>query len=151
MGKRKIGEIYNKPIVEGDKNLLTKNEIHKNELSGGSSGGSGIRNVEYLDLTADPNSITMIELMGGFISAARINFNGKEITSGGLIIGIQAADQLDNLKAICIDKDLKFTRFSNDLVTLHTYETWTKDFTPEIWDLYNSIPRMTEEEFYKIN
>jgi len=33
--KRKIGEIYNKPIVEGDKNLVTKNEVHKSELSGG--------------------------------------------------------------------------------------------------------------------
>lgn len=37
MGKRKIGEIYNKPIVEGDKNLVTNNEIHKSELQGNSS------------------------------------------------------------------------------------------------------------------
>ena len=33
--KRKIGEIYNKPIIEGDINLKTPNEIHKSELSGG--------------------------------------------------------------------------------------------------------------------
>lgn len=33
--KRKIGEIYNKPIVEGDINLKTPNEIHKSELGGG--------------------------------------------------------------------------------------------------------------------
>lgn len=38
MGKIKIGEIYNKPIVEGDKNLVNKNEIHKSELQG--NGGS---------------------------------------------------------------------------------------------------------------
>ena len=37
MGKRKIGEIYNKPIVEGDINLKTPNEIHKSELGGGAS------------------------------------------------------------------------------------------------------------------
>lgn len=36
--KRKIGEIYNKPIIEGDINLKTPNEIHKSELS--SDGGS---------------------------------------------------------------------------------------------------------------
>lgn len=30
--KRKIGEIYNKPIVDGDLNLKTSNEIHKNDL-----------------------------------------------------------------------------------------------------------------------
>lgn len=39
--KRKIGEIYNKPIVEGDKNLVTKNEVHKSELSGGEGGEEG--------------------------------------------------------------------------------------------------------------
>lgn len=41
MGKRKIGEIYNKPIVEGDINLKTPNEIHKSELSGGGNNSSG--------------------------------------------------------------------------------------------------------------
>lgn len=37
MSKRKIGEIYNKPIVTGDKNLVTKNEIHESTLKGGGS------------------------------------------------------------------------------------------------------------------
>lgn len=37
MGKRKIGEIYNKPIVIGDKNLVTSHEIHKSELCGGTN------------------------------------------------------------------------------------------------------------------
>lgn len=31
--KRKIGELRNKPIVEGDKNLLSKNEIHKENIA----------------------------------------------------------------------------------------------------------------------
>lgn len=35
MGKRKIGSIYGKPIVEGDLNLVTPNEKHKSELQGG--------------------------------------------------------------------------------------------------------------------
>ena len=40
--KKKIGELYNKVIVEGDKNLVTKNEIHKSELEGkGGEGGEG--------------------------------------------------------------------------------------------------------------
>lgn len=37
MAKRKIGELYNKPIVEGDKNLVKDYEIHVDELSGGGS------------------------------------------------------------------------------------------------------------------
>jgi hypothetical protein len=35
MAKKKIGEIYNKPIVIGDKNLMNNNEIHVDELGGG--------------------------------------------------------------------------------------------------------------------
>lgn len=37
--KKKIGEIYNIPIIIGDKNLKTKNEIHVDELSNVQSGG----------------------------------------------------------------------------------------------------------------
>lgn len=37
--KKKIGEIYNKPIVVGNKNEITKNEIHIDELSGGNASG----------------------------------------------------------------------------------------------------------------
>jgi hypothetical protein len=33
--KRKIGKLYNKTIIEGDMNLKTPNEIHKNELNKG--------------------------------------------------------------------------------------------------------------------
>lgn len=36
--KRKIGKLYNKTIIEGDINLKTPNEIHKNELSKGEGG-----------------------------------------------------------------------------------------------------------------
>ena len=37
--KKRIGTIYNKPIVEGDLNLVTKNEIHKNSLVSSNGGG----------------------------------------------------------------------------------------------------------------
>lgn len=34
MSKIKVGKIYNKSIVAGDKNLVTSNEIHKSNLNG---------------------------------------------------------------------------------------------------------------------
>jgi hypothetical protein len=37
--KKKIGEIYDKPIVIGDKNLVTENEIHVDQLGGVQGGG----------------------------------------------------------------------------------------------------------------
>lgn len=46
MSKRKIGELYNKPIVEGDKNLIKGYEIHVDQLSGG-----GGNDWLYLDAT----------------------------------------------------------------------------------------------------
>lgn len=39
--KKRIGTLYNKPIIEGDINLKTPNEIHKNELKGGGDNSSG--------------------------------------------------------------------------------------------------------------
>jgi hypothetical protein len=40
--KKKIGELYNKPIVIGNKNEVTKNEVHVDELSNVQSGGGGV-------------------------------------------------------------------------------------------------------------
>lgn len=41
MAKKKIGEIYNKPIVIGDKNLMNSNEIHIDDLKGSGGDSSG--------------------------------------------------------------------------------------------------------------
>lgn len=40
MGKRKIGKINRKPIVIGDPNLISKNEININDLSSGEGDGN---------------------------------------------------------------------------------------------------------------
>lgn len=47
--KKKIGEIYNKPIVIGDKNLMTKNEVHKDEINGGSKEYDDLNTYLYYD------------------------------------------------------------------------------------------------------
>ena len=44
--KSRIGTINKKPIVQGDKNLVTPNEIHVSELKGGGGGQADIP-VEY--------------------------------------------------------------------------------------------------------
>ena len=45
--KKRIGTLYNKPIIEGDINLKTPNEIHKDELSSNNSQGGGSDKIEY--------------------------------------------------------------------------------------------------------
>ena len=47
--KSRIGTINKKPIVQGDKNLVTPNEIHVSELKGG---GQGNAPVEYYKVVA---------------------------------------------------------------------------------------------------
>ena len=47
--KSRIGTINKKPIVQGDKNLVTPNEIHVSELKGG---GQGNVPVEYYKVVA---------------------------------------------------------------------------------------------------
>lgn len=42
--KKRIGFIYNKPIIDGDINLKTNNEIHKSELYKSNSGESSSNN-----------------------------------------------------------------------------------------------------------
>lgn len=51
--KSRIGTINKKPIVQGDKNLVTPNEIHISELKGG---GQGNVLVEYYKVVAPEGS-----------------------------------------------------------------------------------------------
>ena len=69
--KKKIGEIYNKVIVEGDKNLVTNNEIHKSELIGESQNEScpeeqykvRILTIKSIDINEDaPDEIANIPI-----------------------------------------------------------------------------------------
>lgn len=57
--KSRIGTINKKPIVQGDKNLVTPNEIHVSELKGG---GQGNVPVEYYKVVA-PEGITSEEIV----------------------------------------------------------------------------------------
>lgn len=56
--KRKIGQIYNKPIVTGDKNLVTKNEVHESTLVGG--GVSADVNKKYGYYRISPDIFDMV-------------------------------------------------------------------------------------------
>ena len=62
--KKKIGEIYNKPIVVGNKNEVTKNEIHVGELQGGEK-----RNFKYYRIAE--------EYRGYVVYASEIKINGE--------------------------------------------------------------------------
>jgi hypothetical protein len=64
--KKKIGELYNKPIIIGNKNEVTKNEVHIDELSGGNTGGEEMIyfNVEKLNSLQGSGIYSVLELLG---------------------------------------------------------------------------------------
>lgn len=77
--KRKIGEIYNKPIIEGDINLKGPNEIHKSELGGSNSEGGGgsssestnpyyIKNVYNTSGTGNGSEIYVFNILFGILN-----------------------------------------------------------------------------------
>lgn len=83
MGKRKIGEIYNKPIVEGDINLKRPNEIHKSELSGGGGNNSDesanpyyIINVYNKNSISNGSAIIVFDTLFGILNG--VVFGGKQ-------------------------------------------------------------------------
>lgn len=47
--KKRVGWLKGKPIMEGDKNIVTSNEIHINNLISSSSSGSG-ENIYYYNI-----------------------------------------------------------------------------------------------------
>lgn len=46
--KKKVGELYGKPIIEGDKNLKTNNEVHISELTAGEENVGSVEKPAYI-------------------------------------------------------------------------------------------------------
>lgn len=85
--KRKIGKLFNKTIIEGDINLKTPNEIHKNELNKG--GGEKSKWICYLT-NEDSNQInkyrTYAEVLGNDTSRDGAVYNLTHIASNGFVL-----------------------------------------------------------------
>lgn len=98
--KSRIGTINKKPIVQGDKNLVTPNEIHVSELKGG---GQGNVPVEYYKVVAPE---------GSDLETARNNIFG--------VISTYLAAQAPNLyilvKGTSSPNNTRFTGFPISLV-----------------------------------
>lgn len=107
--KKKIGEIYNIPIIIGDKNLKTKNEIHVDELSNvPTSGEGGGSNYIYYDQkrtllndrSAWENAILLrVEVMGYVIIGTPLSIYTMIEGSG--------VDLESSIVAVCLDPNLR--------------------------------------------
>ena len=146
--KKKIGEIYNKPIVIGDKNLVTKNEIHESALIGSSS--SNEEAFEYLDVRS-LDDVTKLILVSGALA-----FNGS-MTMGDNVVKMVSPFGSFGIMGTTIDlSELKFIAidFGFKIVSTDRIQS-IKDIFIEQYNYTEeelaAIPRITKEEFYDLN
>lgn len=151
MTKKRIGTIYGSPIIEGDKNLKTSNEIHISELGGGGEGNnSGIEDKRYYmgDLL-DSSAVLRSVIIG--TTKAISGYEPYKICSIGEI-----ATNMD-VKAIELDFNYFMDYPTGDGYfrgTLKQYleymSTISLEAAEDIKQLY-SLPTITKEEFYALS
>jgi hypothetical protein len=135
--KKKIGEIYNIPIVIGNKNEVTKNEIHVGELQGGEK-----RNIKYYD-------VTRIDSEGklGFIYYANASKTPDTIFGAAYLIPMAIDGDLNQefanrVTAVALDFDSIIIKTAEEEQRVEAI----KDFT-----LQFDLTEITEEEFYSFD
>jgi hypothetical protein len=178
--KRKVGELFNKPIVQGNENVLSSNEIlveqkgdtfslkervngEIKEVSGSGSSNEGLgSNIEYLDVSGVDVPYEMPTLLGGLVKFTQTKFNSEELAYKGI------ADAFTMIKHGGYDGILKITALAIptgilDLPIKVTYlptgEVTDEGVTKDVLDaglgglitqVLNS-PRITKEQFYNLN
>lgn len=145
MGKRKIGEIYNRPIIEGDINLKTSSEIHKSELSVPQSGGGDAPsqpsggNMEYWDVTADPDGASEISPF-----LLLLKYTRNELQYIQSIVSIRSSGVTPI--AVAFDRTVKVANSNKEVVTVGEYfqQMGFPEFSSVGW------VQITEEQFYNL-
>lgn len=149
--KKKIGEIYNKPIVVGNKNEVTKNEVHVDEITnvqtgGGGSGGS---DWHYYDYAVVENMLgNLPTALGGYMLIAKEN---NLIKAPYQVMDIPQAFAVDfnakvTVEVFIPEENRVETRLGTILEALQEIEKW-QDSNNSLSD----IPEITEEEFYNLD
>ena len=142
MAKKKIGEIYDKPIVIGDKNLVTQNEIHVDEL-GSNNGGGGIDHssknfIQYFKIPKGWDRAKFARMHGTILKAesnGNLSIYPVTLVNNAIDSSIVAYGIMPNLPVSALDtsaKNLKeFLDISHPMLLTQT--------------------EITEEEFYNLN
>lgn len=153
MTKKRIGTIYGSPIIEGDKNLKTSNEIHVSELGGGGEGNNnGIEDVRYYLMSTFQEEKELAEIMCQGLKYA-ISVNDPYPIRGCFEATLVSIDPA-SVMAVAIDFNYSFDLqliggyfrgTLNELITF-LYENGMEDAL-----LIYSIPTITKEEFYALS
>lgn len=156
--KRKVGELYNVPIVEGDPNLLKSNEIlHKGggqlskrnntgkieDLGNSDSGEGGGSNIEYFKVSDIPSGKPT---MGMTLCSIGVKLQAED---GNIYIAAPSMLSAFNIKGTALGymvlPDMKVYIEGMIMTTREYFNTVAGQGS------YDALPRITEEEFYNLN
>lgn len=155
MTKKRIGTIYGSPIIEGDKNLKTSNEIHVSELGGGGEGNnSGIEDKRYYM----GDYLYASEVLRSLIPCITKAVSGYEpYRVCTLIELVTGGANTINAKAIELDLNyyMDFPIGTNMYFrgTLNQYIEYMQSILPDSEEIkqFYDIPTITKEEFYALS
>jgi hypothetical protein len=138
--KKKIGEIYNKPIVVGNKNEITKNEVHIDNLGGSTSGegGGSASSWRYYDYTKCSTE-QLSNTLYFFGMMVKIAYTGRIEIFGSLRI----RNDFDEILAFAVDASQYLMQGSEKRLV--------SDFISMIEQEFGKLPEITEEEFYNLD
>ena len=125
---------------------LSKVSVNVNVPQSGGGSEEGSANYEYLDMSTDPSHVGILEVAALFVSVAKIAKNGEIEVSSPMMAALAGNIQASSVIAVCVDKNIK-AGIDGQLFTIdgvfNSIGATAKDF-------YDSIPRLTEEEFYNL-
>lgn len=143
--KKKVGELYDKPIVIGNPNEFTKNEIALSEL-GGSNGGSN--NIKYYNL---PDNTKAKQTMPVYSTIVKLNSGDLKVFygAGQMIEMLTAGDSISEFSEYIVSCAVDFDALF--FATPEEGELKIKDILiPEVISSIGLI-EITKEEFYNLN
>lgn len=138
--KKKIGELYNKPIVIGNPNEVTKNEIHISNLNASSSSnGSSMKYYDCIQdfLRGESHDVTLVDNVKAILEE-----NGTTIIAPESVMNWGSFSPV--VIAVAIDTENRRCYVDGEWITMKEYAQRFDGFNP---DTHTEI---TEEEFYHI-
>lgn len=143
--KKKIGEIYNKPIVVGNKNKITKNEIHVDEIS----------NVKQNEEGGEQNKMRYFSLRAPSFDAVYCSTLAKYQVDGSTLIGptlmyAEESESIEGANSCIIAAAFNFnTKIRiGDNVYNNLFELYGISSVEEFIDRFTIEEEITEEQFY---
>ena len=142
--KKIIGILKGHPIVEGDKNLKSNNEIHISDLNKG--GGSPTFTYYLLDRYSGENIINLLARYSTYVRTNANDGTGKRFIELTTYFKTRESNfSWEYIYGVCIDWDTP-TWIEGELISRREHISRNADITVEEIDQW--LNPVTEEEFY---